>query len=95
MEPHFDIGYGLLSGTADVTVRCCGGWQQSKHVRRFGCVLVHDRPVERARDRRGPMVIARNEGITVALRSITAFSRGLEIAVTVVGRGIHAEAIQR
>lgn len=43
----------------------------------------------------GPMVIARNEGITVALRSITAFSSGLEIAVTVVGRGIHAEAVQR
>ena len=43
----------------------------------------------------GPMVLTQNEGITVALRSIMAYSRGLEIAVTVVGRGIHAEAIHR
>lgn len=43
----------------------------------------------------GPALLAECEGVTVGLRSIVAYSSGLEVAVTVVGRGIHAEAIRR
>ncbi|KXF54113.1 hypothetical protein AXA44_42000 [Rhodococcus sp. SC4] len=43
----------------------------------------------------GPVLLARVEGVTVGLRSIMAYSAGLEVAVTVVGSGIHAEAMRR
>ncbi len=43
----------------------------------------------------GPALLARVEGVTVGLRSIMAYSAGLEIAVTVVGSGVHAEAMRR
>ncbi|RYF56006.1 MAG: hypothetical protein EOO27_19525 [Comamonadaceae bacterium] len=43
----------------------------------------------------GPVLLARVKGVTVGLRSIMAYSAGLEVAVTVVGSGIHAEAMRR
>lgn len=43
----------------------------------------------------GPALLARVEGVMVGLRSIMTYSVGLEVAMTVVGSGIHAEAMRR
>jgi len=43
----------------------------------------------------GPALLARIEGVTVGLRAIMAYAAGLEIAVTAVGSGIHAETMKQ
>lgn len=43
----------------------------------------------------GPRLLAQVDGVTVGLRSIVAYTSGLELAVVVVAKGIHAEALLR
>lgn len=43
----------------------------------------------------GPALLARTSGLIVGLRSIVAFSTGLEISIVVRATGVHAEALAR
>ncbi|MDF3309941.1 hypothetical protein P3H15_33540 [Rhodococcus sp. T2V] len=43
----------------------------------------------------GPTLLARADGVTVGLRSIVAYTSGLDLAVVVVATGVHADALQR
>lgn len=43
----------------------------------------------------GPRLLAQVNGVTVGLRSIVAYTSGLELAVVVVATGVHAEALLR
>ena len=43
----------------------------------------------------GPKLLAQVEGVTVGLRSIVAYTSGLEFAIVVVAKGVHADALRR
>ncbi|MCJ0906272.1 hypothetical protein [Rhodococcus sp. ARC_M6] len=43
----------------------------------------------------GPRLLAQVDGVTLGLRSIVAYTSGLELAVVVVATGVHADALLR